>query len=397
MKVLFVTPEIPHNLGGGGTRMYHMLKYLKLNNIKVDLLSYKHGDKFEKENYGKISEFVEKIFSLEVKQNFFKKINNLICLKAYPKYHNFELLLQKILNENIYDIIHVEKFQMAEYFLNIKNLPIIIDLWAACGLDVAFYEVLYENSIYKKFINLLRIPRYYISDIKFYNNFKNFFVVSEEARNYVLTKYKNKNVYVIPNGVEIEKFPQIELNLNHDLIFVGDMSFFQNIDTVKFFVKKIYPEIKKKFSDVKFYVVGRNPTKDILKIAKRDTSVIVTDQVENIYEYTKKCCIFVAPIRTGSGIRNKILEAMAYGLIVITTKNALEGIEANDNKEVLVANTPTEFVEKIIDVFTNFQKFKIIGQNARKLIENKYQWSFIVSKMISYYEKMIDKYKIKKN
>jgi len=269
-------------------------------------------------------------------------------------------------------------------------LPIVIDLWAACGLEVAFYEALYEPSFYNKIIKLTRIPRYHFSNVKFYKKFKNFFVVSDDAKNYILRNYKNKNVYVIPNGIEFENFPQVNLELNYNLIYIGDMSFYQNIDTVIFFVNKIYPEIKKKFKNLKFYIVGRNPVKEIVEISKKYDSIIVTGYVKDIFEHAKNCCIFVAPIRTGSGIRNKILEAMAYGLIVITTKNALEGIDAIDGKEVLIADTHNEFIEKIMDVFLNFEKFKVIGNNARELIKNKYQWHQIIKNMISYYKKILE-------
>ncbi len=441
MKILFVTPEMPHTLGGGASRMYEQLKYLKQEKVSVDLIC--HAD-INENNPDDISANVNKIYFVDKPNNgLSQRLTNLFLFRAYTKDKNFLKLANRVLSENKYDLIHVHKFQMAEYSLNIKNVPVVIDLWA-CGLKGAWYEVVYETNIFKKFIKLTRIPRFYISDIKFYSHFKHFFVVSDEAKKYILDRHSDKKVYVVPNGVEIEsslytplpplnrgdipfspvikeknppaslppfakgdrggfgrdamggwknvrttKFIGTDIADSKNLIFTGDMSFFQNVDACVYFVKNIYPKIKKEVKDVKFYIVGRNPSKDVLKLAKEDTSITVTGFVENIYEYLKNSNIFVAPIRTGLGIRNKILEALACGLPVVATKHSYEGIEVIDNYNAVIADNPNEFAQKTVRLLNNPERREELGLNARKIIEEKYQWKNIVKKIIYAYKEII--------
>ncbi|MFH2070908.1 MAG: glycosyltransferase family 4 protein [Elusimicrobiota bacterium] len=392
MKILFVTPGPPHLLGGGGSRMYHQLKYLKKEKVDVDLLTFAEPSA---EITDEIKDLVDNIHTVECRDNVTSRLKNLFLLKAYSKDKKFETVVNDIFGKNKYDLIHVHKFQMAEYFVNVKDIPLIIDLWA-CGLKGAWYEVWYECNILRKLIKLLRIPRFYLADRKFYAHYKYFFVVSEEARDYILKRYKNKKVYIVPSGVDTESFPSGVSPNNKTLIFTGDMSFFPNVDTVLYFVERIYPKIKNKIKNVKFYIVGRNPSKKVSALAVKDKSIIVTGYVSNIYDYLKNSSIFVAPIRSGLGIRNKILEALAFGLPVVATRNACEGIEVENNHNIVFAETPLAFANAVIELLNNSQKRIMLGKNSGKLIEEKYQWKHIVSKMIEYYNEILNSDNLKR-
>lgn len=392
MKILFVTPQQPHVYGGGAARMWFQIKYLNQLGVQIDLVSfYDESIIFDDTE---IRNYVNNIIFVKPKKpTLWSKIKKCVLFKAYDIDLNMLFTLKKILFSKKYDLIHVHKFQLAWYFVNIKNIPVVIDLWA-CGLKGAYAEVVNEPNFFNKVIKLSRLPRYFLSDLKYYKIFNYYFVVSEEAKQWIKKRYPEKLVFVIPNGVEIKEVSYQEKKDTFNLLFVGDMSFFQNVDTVLFFMKRIFPFIKKEIKNVKFYIVGRNPDKKILKFLK-DNSVVITGFVKDISKYYKIADVFVAPIRTGAGIRNKILEAMSYSLPVVTTKYATEGIKVADDVNIMIANNDKEFAKKVINLFNNPDKRKQMGYNAKQLIQTEYNWYKIAQDMVTAYGKILNSYNLK--
>ncbi|MCS7230988.1 MAG: glycosyltransferase family 4 protein [Elusimicrobiota bacterium] len=390
MRILFITPELPHRFGGG-QRMYYQIKYLKEFGNIIDLITFKTNlvDETIKQYIDNIY-FVEEDFSMK----FHHKVKNLILFKAYNISLKLKNRIKEILHKTKYDIVHIHKVQIAINFIEFKNfVPVVIDLWAA-GLKGVWYEVVFERNLLKKIIKFSRIPRYFLADTKIYKSFNNFFVVSEEAKSYIIKRYPNKKVYIVPNGIESQiinyrKTKPEDHDKGNTIIYTGDMGFFQNIDTVLFFAQKILPIIKKNIPNIKFFVVGRNPAKKILNLAKKDKSIVVTGFVDNIYSYLREFSVYVAPIRTGAGIRNKLLEALGIGMPVVSTKKATEGIKVLDDVHILFASNYVEFAHKVVGLLNSLQKRYYLGKNASELIEKNYLWENIVKEMIKYYQLII--------
>lgn len=381
MKLLFVVPELPHSGGGGAKRMLEQLKHLVKAGATVDVLAYRGSATVDDKE---VSGLAGKLYKYEVRESFLRKLWNLVSLRAYSYYPGFMRLANGLVESGNYDLIHVHKFQMAEYFSGITSVPVVVDLWA-CGLGGAWRDFLYERNLARKMVKLLRLLRFYLADRHLYPAFENYFVVSEDARDYVLGKYPGKNVAVVPHGVDIRPAPSV---LGKDLVFVGDMSFFQNVDTVRFFCKEIFPLVKAEYPDITFYVVGKAPTRDTSALAE-DPSVIVTGFVEDIGPYLRKGAVFVAPIRTGSGLRTKLLEAFSYGLPVVTSERACEGIPVHDGHEVMLADEPAEYARKVIWLLRNRKEAAEMGENARRLAASNYSWERIAADMLARYNEIL--------
>jgi glycosyltransferase involved in cell wall biosynthesis len=392
MKVLFISPEFPCPPSGGGRkRVCCFLKHLSRLGADIELLTFATGAQLEYKN--SLDGFCSKVHLVEYKEpSFSAKIKRICSLKAYDFDDRFFQKLVELAPER-FAVIHLIKSQMAEYVYPLKKkraLPIIIDLWA-CGLKGSLGDFRYEENIFRKMIIFSRIPRYAISDFRMYRSFNNFTVASEECKKYILERHPGKNVCVAPSGIEPEDIRPFQEGLSpvNTLIFTGDMSFFPNVDAMLYFAKDIYPSIKRQIPEVKLYIVGKDPGKEILRLGQDDHSIIVTGYVEDIYEYLAKSSIYVVPLRCGSGIRTKILEAMASGLAVVATDISVEGIKVSDGINILLAKTSADFVSKAAELLRNPARAKNIADHAKDLVGQEYLWETSAKKIFDFYQDLL--------
>ncbi len=149
-----------------------------------------------------------------------------------------------------------------------------------------------------------------------------------------------------------------------------------NIDSVCFFCNEVLPEIQKQYPDTTFDIVGSRPVAEVLAL-KEKPGVNVTGKVPSMAEYLHKSTVCVVSMRTGFGIKNKTLEAMAAGIPVVGSDRGLEGLAVDgENVELkaLRANKPQEYVNAISKLFENPQLRAELSYNARKLVETEFTW-----------------------
>jgi polysaccharide biosynthesis protein PslH len=158
------------------------------------------------------------------------------------------------------------------------------------------------------------------------------------------------------------------------------MDYYANVDGVLWFSKEIFPKIKEEVPDAEFYIVGSNPTEAVKALSNND-GIRVTGYVPDTREYLKKGTVAVVPLRIARGIQNKILEAMAMGLPVVTTSQALEGICAEEQRDVIVEDEPVAFSRAVVKMLRTPSLRVELKTNARKCIEENYSWVRNLSKL----------------
>ncbi|MFH8087098.1 MAG: glycosyltransferase, partial [Candidatus Aenigmatarchaeota archaeon] len=186
-------------------------------------------------------------------------------------------------------------------------------------------------------------------------------VVSEKEAEILLKEDPSINVYVLSNIHEIKE-PTKGFSEREGIMFLGGFNHLPNVDGVKWFVKEIFPEIKKHLPDLKFYVVGSEPPKEILTLKSRD--IIVTGYVKDLEPYLENSRVFVAPLRYGAGVKGKINMAMAHGLPVVTTSIGAEGMHLIDGENALIADNPKDFAEKVVKLYTDEELWKKLSKNS---------------------------------
>lgn len=178
------------------------------------------------------------------------------------------------------------------------------------------------------------------------------------------------------NGVDLDYFsPTLDYDTPYPpgervLVFTGAMDYWANVDAVTWFAREVFPVLRAQFSDVRFYIVGSRPTEEVQALA--GAGIIVTGSVPDIRPYVAHAAISVAPLRIARGIQNKVLEAMAMAKPVVVSPQALEGIDAETNREVILANDAAAFITRIAAQLS--QPDETLGQAARRRVDQAYRW-----------------------
>ena len=198
----------------------------------------------------------------------------------------------------------------------------------------------------------------------------------------------SEKIHAVPNGVDITYFHPNELPASDKkrkfcctLIFCGLMDYYPNIDGVMWFVKEVLPRLRNKLGEVHCHVVGAKPAREILKLAD-SLDVKVLGRVEDVRPYVWQAAISIAPIRIARGIQNKVLEAMAMAKPVVATEQAFEGIEAVPGRDLLVTKAePDAYAEAIATIWEQPVLAEDLGKNARRVVENRYDWNARLEKL----------------
>ncbi|KGQ52462.1 hypothetical protein JL12_00930 [Gallibacterium anatis 10672-6] len=312
------------------------------------------------------------------------------------KYKNYiKLLAEKLLEiHKSYDILHISSPFLAPLidFLpdDIKNKMILFPLDSIS----LFFERRSdkEENFIKKLVYKLELYKCKKFEYKYYEKYRLVCFVSDVDSLYIRRLNQNINTEFIPNGVNTEFFKKDDgVNIeNNSIIFTGNMAYGPNEDAAIFLIEKVYPLITKVIN-IKLYIVGQSPTKRIKRY--NSNNIIVTGFVDDLRDYINKASVYISPLRYGSGIKNKVLEAMSMSKIVIGTDVSFDTLEVYDNENCIkISYNEREIASKIIDVLKNMNKYKFIGINARALIEKKYSWDAICLQ----YNNLYNEYLLKK-
>ncbi len=282
--------------------------------------------------------------------------------------------IRRRLAARIYAAVHVEKPAMLPYLPAGLQIPIILDTWAY-GLSGALRAFREEPGLVARARNLLRLVRFGMFDTLCWPDTACILVVSEVDKRRCLNARHGRRVLVVPNGVDcsvvtpgphrIEGPPRI--------LFTGDMGFAPNVDAALLLATRLFPEIRRHHPDAELHLVGRNPDPRIRSLA--GPGITVTGEVPDMVPHLHAATVYVAPHFTGAGTRTKLLEAMAAGLPIVTTGIGIEGIEAVQGRDVLIADDSPSLVAAVRRLLDDAPERARLGIAARRLVEQKYEWS----------------------
>lgn len=387
MKILFITNLIPYPIDNGGKiKTYNTLKILS-NNNDIDLMCF-----YEEDNELKGKEHLYKYCrnidcikkpittSKNIKYMIFMAIKNIFSKMPLVVYKYMDKDFLKKLNENLdkndYDVIYIDHLQLGGYIykIDVKDKTLVLDEHnAECTIILRKAEQT-KNLIKKSYLKYeyLRLKKF---EAKIINEVDKVIVLSEEDKSTLneISNVKEGKFTKIPipiesnfikkNGLKNENF--------YNILFLGTLSWFPNVQGIEWFVEKVVPLLDKEGFKYNLYIVGKDPSEKLKNISKTNDKIIVTGFVNDVNEYIEKCDFMVVPLFIGSGMRVKILESMSKNIPVISTSIGCEGIEVENEESILIANNEHEFIESI-NKLKNKDIYNKIRTNARNIFEEKY-------------------------
>lgn len=380
MKVLFLTRALPYPANNGyKKRNFYLIKELARRGVDIVLICP------DSVNY------------IQPLKNYCKEIKVVKIKKAQNKFLGLLSNLFSSLPFSVKTRISPELKREIKQYLEDNPVDVVIcdSIYRSLNipLDNKHYKILYEHNIestiikryflnernvFKKLFALIEYRKFENFQKKMWKKFNCCIVCSPVDKNIVMQKVKGINIFIINNGVDSSYFTADSYPLfKNSLLYTGQIGWYPNEDALIHFIKKIYPIIKKEEPLINFWIVGDSPSKRLQQLAKKDMSIILTGFVDDVRPYMGEAVVYVVPLRIGSGTRLKILEALSMKKAIVSTGIGCEGLEVKDNKHLLIRDDPEEFAGAVIELLRDDKLRKELGENGRKLIEEKYDWQVV--------------------
>ena len=381
MKILYIIPAFQHPSMRGSLRTYYFTRELSARN-NISLLSITTIP-VTAEAKQEMATITEKHVVVEANGNVLSRLVGNVPLfgKRLSKIMKYQQAISLLKNEFIkideeesFDVILIHGKVIYSIIRRLTKLPIVADFcdatsmrirarmryepfWRVPALLVRYYQVRkYEKNM------IMTCPHVVFISMRDKN-----FIVGEKNRGMVVT-----------NGVDHYFWKRRTKTVDQkSIVFVGIMDYAPNADTANILIDNILPIVRRSIPDLKIYIVGRNPTSELLQKGRDDPAITITGFVDDVRPYMEKAALSVIPMRYGSGVQNKVLEAMWMEVPVVTTKLVGEGLQLTKDQDVPVeiAGDAKDFSERIVQLLGDEKQRNQMAVKGRRFVEDNFDWS----------------------
>jgi polysaccharide biosynthesis protein PslH len=399
MRILYICNKSPYPPNEGGSLgMYvfikgmieagHQVKVLAFNTNKSYVHPAEIPESFQEQTG---IEFVD--LDLTV-----KPIDAFLNLFSGKSFHiqrfyseEFRKKLIQILTKEDFDIVQVEYLPMAVYQGVIREHSKARIIFRSHNIEHLIWKRITENTrnpLKKLYLAHLtqKLKKFELSSL---NLFDGVTTVSHIDAEFFKSLGFTVPILNVPFGVDVMKYELKEPDSDFPSLFhLGAMNWIPNEEGIRWFLDQCWNRIHLKFPQLKIYLAGRQMPNWLISCS--EPNVHVLGEVPDAQEFMRSKSIMVVPLFSGSGIRVKIIEGMALGKPVITTKVGAEGIDFKEGEHLLIANNPDEFLSAIEKCISNRDFCDQLGKNARKLIEEKHNMPQIIGKLEEFYRQLLE-------
>lgn len=399
MNILMLSATFPYPPTRGGTsvRTFNLLRYLKQQSHRITLATLRSGDVTDDE----ISDLKDWVDSLAVFSrpdgseqaagllSKGRRLANFAISGVPPsvmatRSPEMQAWVMAEITSGKFDVI------TCEHSVNEVYVPADIRRYIPKSV-VNIHSSVYGTCLHqlaggtaeKPGRDRLTLPLLKRYEQRYCQKFSHLVVTTAEDKKQMAALSGQSEISVIPNGVDLDMFPPRPQDPGgHSLVFIGAMDNLPNIDSVTFLAREILPLVRQGYPQVTLSLVGARPTPAVKALGELP-NVTVTGKVPAMMPYLHRSTVCVVPMRTGYGIKNKTLEAMAAGIPVVASDRGLEGLTVEGNGvplRALRANTAEEYAAAIARLFESADLRQTLSKNGRELIEHEYTWAIAGSR-----------------
>ena len=387
MRILFITPRFPYPpLKGDSLRAYHQMRVLSPHH-SITLLSMAESP-VSQDDYEQVAALCEQVTvvplpRLRAAANLGAGVASRQPLQvSYYRSAAFRRQLAAAISCGAFDVAHVTLIRMLPYVWDLGQPPVVVDLIDSLSLNLADrrdgvrgpkrlgYEMEYR-----------RVRDYERAVVEHFPAL----VVSSEADRQVLG---GERITVIPNGVDLDRFPFRGQDGRDPatLIFTGNMGYHPNEEAVIWFAAQVWPLLRRERPHLHFQVVGTGPGERVRALAAPGSGFEVLGRVPSVTDYLGRATMAVASMRSGSGIQNKVLEALAMGTPVVASSIANRGVQGTPGRDLLVADDPSAFASAVLRLLDEPSMRAHLAESGRAFVEENYRWEQHGARLTEIYE-----------
>ena len=394
LKVLLLSHSVPFPPNSGyPIVVYNTVKGLLACGAEITLFSLNNSKQYVDVDdiYDPVFEAIDfHSFTIDIEVNVWDAFVNIFSNQSYnvSRYFDYdaEKVLENVLREHDFDVVQFEGLFVVPYLDIVKQCSkakliyrahhIEHDVWERLALRERFTP----RRTYLEFLSR-RLKAYEMEQI---NRFHEVFAISEPDRQKLLLMGCQTRLEVFPVALDFEKYQIDTAKTSFPTLFhLGAMDWRPNKEGLEWFLDEIWPDIEELSGELRFYIAGKNMQKQFFKYDS--DNLIVEGEVFDAVDFINSKAIMIVPLLSGSGMRVKIIEGMAMQKCIIATTMAAEGIDCKHGRDILIADTADEFYRSILKCITQPNKWREIGENARKTAEKYHEINSSAKRMFDIY------------
>lgn len=374
MKILVVLPRFPYPLEKGDKlRAYHQIRCLAKNNeVSLFCVSHKAVADRDIEQLKPYCNSIKVVTPSRITVFFsiLRAFFSVDSLQVGGYWNTKKIRMEYIRFERKQrpDVLYCQMVRTMEWVKRSK-VPKVLDFQDCLSKNV-------ERRMYKTKGLKRRMLHYEFKMLRSceydaFSIYDAFTIISRPDKD-AIPHRRNDEILVLPNGVDTTYFYPRTCEKQYDVLFCGNMHYPPNIDAALYLAKEVMPLVWKERPDTTLMLAGANPVSAVRNL--QSDKVTVTGWVEDMSDCYAKSKLFVAPMNIGTGLQNKLLEAMAMKMPCVTSKLANGALGAEDGNQVMIAHSPQEYAECILQLLEYKDKADNLAQNGYDYVLNKYTW-----------------------
>jgi glycosyltransferase involved in cell wall biosynthesis len=380
MKILIVARSLPQLTWGAGIRNYHLLRAMASKH-DVSLLALVDKNERSQSAAAHLALHTRAVRQVDAPLSVSRRLDQIRALARgrsfYLESHTVpgaQAALDEELAHNAYDAVIFEGLFVAGYRVP-SHIRIILD---EHNIEHELLRRSYQRAdgVARRGFNWLEYRRLRPLEIAWCRRADLVLVTSEREQRLLRALLPEKNVQVVPNGVDIEAFTPDEsvTEAPGRVIFTASFDYHPNVQGALYFAEQCWPLVRSAFPAATWHLVGRNPPPEIVRLGTLP-GVTVTGSVPAVQPHLAAAQVAIVPLLTGAGTRLKILEAFSLRRAVVSTSLGCEGINCVPGRDLMVADEPRDFAAAIVDLLSDSARREGLGAAGRALVEEQYSWA----------------------